>query len=106
MPAKTIAKAISLIAIIVAIYTQIIWFMVTTKADSDSKRDLIDSFLGYLPSFMRGIGVILYLTIICSILGIIFSIRWQSREAGSKKIIPIIILTLSCLIPLLTFYLM
>jgi ABC-type uncharacterized transport system YnjBCD permease subunit len=101
---KTIAKVITLISIVIALYPWVIWIIVFNQPGRDLPGEKGNIFLRYFPSFMKNMPTIFYTMAIGAIIAIIFSVRWRNRETGSRKVIPLIILILSVLILLLTLF--
>ncbi|MDQ6813245.1 MAG: hypothetical protein M3040_05890 [Bacteroidota bacterium] len=99
----TVSIVITLTTFAFALYTQVIWAIVTSNT-TVANKDGVQSFLTYFPPFFRNIAIITYLTLACSILTIIFSSGWIKRERGFIKATVIIILILAILITLLTLF--
>ena len=100
---KKIPIVITLITMAYALYTQIVWAIVANNA-SVPHKDHIQLVLSYFPPFLRSIEMITYLTLVCSIIAIIFSIKWIRMDRGFIKATALILLILAILITLLTLF--
>ena len=99
---KKTARTLTLIVVGFALYTQIVWAIVSSTYHSG--ENVITNFLAYFPPFLRSISFITYATLVLAIAGIVFSANWNTYSGGWEKAGAISSLIISILILLLTLF--
>lgn len=96
-------RALSLLFISFALYTEMVGGIAFSGNKNFDPEDL-KRFLTFFPAFLRNFLLISILTLICSIISIVFSNMWDNRTTGVDRVFAKIFMIVGYLMIFLTIF--